>query len=467
MADDSRSVERPGRRPRSKAHPAPGSVPYPEHLTIAPPPYKPGIKRVGVDRWFKQEYHDREVEQIWKKVWQYACREEEIPNVGDYIVYDIAELSFIVMRKARDEFAAYWNACPHRGRKLKEFDGQGVSEIRCMFHGWAWNIDGSVKTIACAWDFPGTRGELGLQQVKVGVWGGFVFINPDPDCEPLADFLGTLPRHFEGANHDMAKRWKQVHVAAVIDANWKVVQEAFIEPWHVTTTHPQLVFAAEGARPTGGRWDDFGNWMRAAPNSPGDGQKPKPGWATTTDDPQEALDSWCDRNLNEPPPLVAHPGQSPSAEILRRNREYYRTVIGDKIDEYHDAELYGGDMVHVFPNFHPWGAFSRIVYRFRPYRSDPNRAIMDVLLMAAWPEDKPRPPPAEVHWLKPGEDTSATPELGYLARVFMQDIGNMSLVHEGLKTLPQRQVILSDHNEAPVRHFHDLYEKWMGLEDGE
>ena len=85
--------------------------PYPAHLTIESP-YRSGIKRVKTDRWYKREYHDREVERIWKKCWQMVCREEEIPDVGDYIVYDIAHLSFIVIRSGHAEFRAHWNSCP-------------------------------------------------------------------------------------------------------------------------------------------------------------------------------------------------------------------------------------------------------------------------------------------------------------------------------------------------------------------
>jgi len=443
------------------------SAPYPRHLTIESP-YKPGIKRVGVDRFFKQEFHDLEVERIWKKCWQMACREEDIPEVGDYILYDIAELSFIVMRTAADEIRAYWNSCPHRGRKLREFEGHGVTELRCMFHGWSWNIDGSSKDIPCQWDFTGTNEqEISLPRAQTGTWGGYVFINPDLAAESLADFLGTLPDHFEGANHDLSTRWKQVHVATIVDANWKVAQEAFIESWHVTTTHPQLVFAGRSRQLGGGRWDDFGNWMRAAPNTPSDKQKPKPSWSMITEDQQVAIDSYFDRHLNEEPSIVAHAGETYTSVTLNSARNFYRGVLGDKIDEYHDVELMGGGMVHVFPNFHPWSEFSRIQYRFRPYRSDPNRSIMDVMLLAPWPEDKPRPAPAKVHWLKPGEDTCASPELGQLARIFLQDIANMPRVQEGLKSSGTGYVILGEHHEAPVRHLHELYEKWMDLAEGE
>lgn len=446
--------------------PAPNTAPYPAHLVIESP-YKSQVKRVKTGRWYKQEYHDREVEMIWKKCWQMACREEEIPNVGDYIVYDIAHLSFIIMRSGEHTFQAYWNSCPHRARKIKDFDGQGVSELRCMFHGLAWNVNGAVKEIPCKWDFRGAEGEMALVEAQVGTWGGWVFINPDPKAESLASFLGTLPNHFEGANHDMAKRWKQVHVAAILDCNWKVAQEAFLETWHVATTHPQWAFGQEIKGSLAGRWDDFGNWMRYAPSLPTDKNPAKPDWVGYTDDAQAVVDTYYDRNLNEPPAHALHAGEIGMAHVFEDVREHYRAVLGDKVDQYHDVEFVAGDMISVFPNFHPWGAFSRIVYRYRPYGSDPNRSIMEVMLFQPWPEDQPKPPPAKIHWLKPGETTIDAPELGQLGRVFLQDIGNMKSQQEGIKTNGNGYVIFSDHNEAPVRHLHDLYEKWMGLGDGE
>lgn len=462
--------KRPGSKGASTARGkvAAGDIAYPEYLTVEKPPYRPGVMRVPVERFFKQEYHDLEVERIWKKAWQWVCREEDIPEVGDYIVYDVAELSFIIMRVAEDAYKAYWNACPHRARKLREFDGKCVTEIRCMFHGFAWQIDGSIKEIPSGWDFPGTKNEFGrLDEARTGTWGGFVFINPDDDSEPLADFLGEMPEHFENSNHDFSKRWKQVHVVADIPANWKVVQEAFLEAWHVNTTHPQLVFGGNEGEPSGTRWDDFGNWMRAAPALPTDMYKSPPDWAPPAESEQQAVDSHWDVNLNQTPDDVVQEGQSAAEVIAGRMREFYRDIIGDKVDEYHDVHMFGGEMVHVWPNFHPWGGLSRLVYRFRPYRDNPQRALMDIILLAPWPEDKPRPPPAPIHYLGPDEPISNAPELGMLARVFLQDMANMPRVQEGLKTSKQGYVILSNANEAPVRHLHNLYNQWMGLEDGE
>lgn len=264
-----------------KAGVDPKTIPYPDYLTVEKPPYNPRVMRVAVDRYFKQEYHDLEVERIWKKSWQWACRQEEIPEIGDHMIYEVANLSFIVIRTGENAFKAYWNSCLHRGRKIRDCDGKRATELRCMFHGWAWNIDGTMKDMTCGWDFPGTRDEVThLPEARTGAWGGFVFINPDPDGESLESFLGELPKHFEEGGHDFAKRWKQVHVIADLPVNWKVAQEAFIEAWHVISTHPQVVRPGGDRAVVGSRWDDFGNWMRSAPALPSDEYKTPPGWGT-------------------------------------------------------------------------------------------------------------------------------------------------------------------------------------------
>jgi len=75
-----------------------------------------------------------------------ACREEDIPDVGDTLVYDICDLSILVVRSGPDTIRAFYNACLHRGRQLKEADGNNT-ELRCAFHGYCWNLDGSLKQI--------------------------------------------------------------------------------------------------------------------------------------------------------------------------------------------------------------------------------------------------------------------------------------------------------------------------------
>ena len=101
--------------------------------------------RTTPHEYTSRAFHELEKEKLWSKVWQFACREEEIPDVGDTAVYDICDWSILVVRSAPDTIKAYYNACLHRGRQLREFSGW-TNELRCPFHGFCWNLDGSLAT---------------------------------------------------------------------------------------------------------------------------------------------------------------------------------------------------------------------------------------------------------------------------------------------------------------------------------
>ena len=155
-----------------------------------------GSADISKDRYTSRAWHELEVEHLWKRVWQFACREEEIPRPGDYQLYEIAGLSFIVIRTNDGSIKAYPNACLHRGRQLKDYSGH-CSEIRCSFHAFTWTIDGALAHVPARWDFPHIDTEaFHLPELQVGTWAGFVFINPDPNAEPLMDFIGGLDDHF-------------------------------------------------------------------------------------------------------------------------------------------------------------------------------------------------------------------------------------------------------------------------------
>jgi len=126
--------------------------PVPEVLRLESPRFL-GDADVPIERYISREYHELEKERLWKRVWQFACREEHIPGPGDYNVYEIADMSFIVVRQPDMSIKAYPNACLHRGRRLKDYDGH-CSELRCPFHGFAWALDGSLSDVPARWDFP-------------------------------------------------------------------------------------------------------------------------------------------------------------------------------------------------------------------------------------------------------------------------------------------------------------------------
>ena len=94
------------------------------------------------------------------------------------------------------------------------------------------------------------------------------------------------------------------------------------------------------------------------------------------------------------------------------------------VDEWSDAEMVDNLDYTLFPNLHPWGAYNRIVYRFRPNGDDHRSAIMEVMFLAPFTGE--RPPPAPVHQLGVDEPWTDAPELGVLGKVFEQDTFNMA-----------------------------------------
>src|SRR5207237_1909300 len=127
-------------------------------------------------------------------VWQVACREEEVPRPGDFVEYMIGDQSILVMRSADGSVGAYYNACLHRGTRLASGVGTFVEgRIRCRYHGWCYDLSGCVTDVPDRDEFPDLPLDLRLGQVRAETWGGFVFVNMDPEAEPLLDFLEPIP----------------------------------------------------------------------------------------------------------------------------------------------------------------------------------------------------------------------------------------------------------------------------------
>jgi nitrite reductase/ring-hydroxylating ferredoxin subunit len=422
--------------------------PVPDCLREQSAPYF-GDQDVPVAYYTDRKYHELEKEKLWSRVWQFACREEHIPQVGDTHVYDIADRSYLVVRVAPDQIKAYYNACLHRGRALRDASGP-ARELRCSFHGFCWNLDGSLKQVPCEWDFPQIDPDrFHLPEVQVGTWGGFVFINPDPDCVPLADYLGVMPAHF--AKWDLANRFVEVHVAKVIECNWKIAQEAFSEAFHVVATHPQLL---PGIGDANSQYDVWGNVSRAI--TPNGTPSPHLRWVPTE---QEMFDSMVDRRLDEDPVMVIPDGMTARQISGQASREALRSVVGDEIYTYSDAELADSLDYTLFPNFHPWGAFNRIVYRFRPNGDDHRTCIMECLYLSPFAGE--RPPPAQVHWLTADQRWMEADELGSLSRVFDQDSFNMPRVMAGLISAKKPGITLGLYQEIKLRQFYTALEEYF------
>jgi phenylpropionate dioxygenase-like ring-hydroxylating dioxygenase large terminal subunit len=207
------------------------------------PAFGEPYSRVPKERYTSPDWAALERERLWPRVWQMACREEDVPNVGDYVEYELGDVSILVVRSGRRTLKAFFNSCLHRGTRLRSGCGT-AEELRCPFHGWCWALDGTNLEVVDQHDFPGLDpATLRLPECRIDTWGGFVFVNLDPAAPPLETFLAQLvPQVAPYRLADMRiMAWRTVEVPA----NWKTVVDAFNETYHLFGTHLDSIVGSD------------------------------------------------------------------------------------------------------------------------------------------------------------------------------------------------------------------------------
>lgn len=432
----------------------------PAVLRLEQPSYL-GSAPVSVDRYFDQAVFEAEIEKIWKKTWQWVCREDHIPEPGDYYTYEVAHLSYIVVRQQDMSVKGFVNSCLHRATKFKRAEGIGAGDsIRCPYHGWTWENDGSLKSVPCAWDFSHIDpAKTRLPEVRVGHWGGFVFINPSPDGPSLDEYLAPLPEHF--ATWDIASRYVAVHVAKELPCNWKTAQEAFLESYHVVETHPQLLKGVGDANVQYDCHSDHVTRFYAASgvNSP---------HLANPLSEQELLSSMIlgDRKVLDPT-LVLNEGDTARTAMAR----YLRKVMGEQykcdLSDVSDSEMIDTIEYHVFPNMILFPGISLpMVYRFRPIGSDPNRTLFEILFLRPKPDGRESPEPPEPYHVAENESYAGAPGFDpAMGHVYDQDTDNLRAQQQGFRASATGVQNLGNYQEARIRHFQLIIDKYLAALD--
>jgi phenylpropionate dioxygenase-like ring-hydroxylating dioxygenase large terminal subunit len=421
----------------------------------------PPLEPIPAAHYTSREFHQREIDKLWKRCWQMACRENDIPQPGDYCEYTIADQTLIIVRQEDGSIRALRNTCLHRGTALIEGSGSN-SEFQCTFHGWTWKLDGSLKNVPCRWDFPRVSDDdYQLPRVQVDTWQGFVFVNFDPDCEPLADFVGpTLARHFE--LWPLEKRYKAVHVVKKIRCNWKVAMEAFMEDYHVFRTHPQMVGYAADCNSQYDIFDGRHSRMLTAMGA----ASPHLQDAYTAQDTVDSMiedmvaDVARDTDVKVEAPRIPD-GSTPRATLAGFMRASLKERLGIDFSDKADPEVLDAIQYQMFPNLIPWGGFSfPLVYRYRP-AEDPDWCWFDVMIMAPLPDGVPAPRDVQCTVLPSDEPWANCPELGGLGPVYDQDMVNLPKVQRGLHNDTMNSLMMAEYQERNIRDFHRRLEAFL------
>ncbi len=413
-----------------------------------------GDADLDAQRYTDPGFAAKEMTKMWAKTWQWACREEHIPEAGDRYVYDIGPYSVIISRDEAGALHAFRNSCTHRGTRLIGSEGTGFgSGITCPFHGWSWHCDGTLEQIPAKWDFPHVQPQThDLRPVACAVWGGFIFINLDTAAAPLSDQLEVMTEHFE--HFPLDTRRIKVHVQKRLPANWKAAQEAFLEAYHNVETH----HSPNGANT---QYDIFGRFVTRFIHNTG------------TYSPESLNDypgtEWRDPVLTEAEILARtvgitrelEAGETARAVAAEDGRSRLASALGESQADLSDSQILDSIEYHLFPNmfFFP-GINIPMVYRFRPDGDQVDTCLFDLLILEPWHAGQAKPFPPEPVFLDVNQSYTDVPELGWLGRVYDEDTGNLALQQQGLKSAG-KGLTLGNYQEARIRRIHQTLDEFL------
>jgi len=183
--------------------------------------------------YFDPDVYRAEIRSIFQRNWTYFCHASQIPHEGDYITGVVAEQSVYVMRDREGGVRGFFNVCQHRAHQLLTGSGNVKNVIRCPYHSWTYELDGSLRGAPkCEAVLNFRREDVKLQPVATEVIGGFVFVNLDPNAIPLAKSVPHFGEKLLAMCPEAAQLRYVTRQDFAIRANWKVVVENFLENYH-------------------------------------------------------------------------------------------------------------------------------------------------------------------------------------------------------------------------------------------
>ena len=397
--------------------------------------------RARKERYFDPAFYQLEEERLWSRVWQMACRLEEIPQPRDFAEYEILDQSVVVVRTEDGGVSAFQNACRHRGVKVVQGQGTCETGFICPFHGWCYGPDGQNTFVPRKKTFAEHNvqpQDLDLTPVRCEIWGGCAWINLDDDAPPLRQCIEPFATIMEAWRiESMRVEW---WYACRLPVNWKLAEEAFMEQYHVVEAHPQLVIP--GRDP-----------------SRGDG----------TGDPRPLIDAEIHylRTMSEGMAGMVHANDVRIAERLRDtielpadpmlamstwHRELNEAVVrwhraaGSDIPDLNELEAQGLNepMAYCFPHHFVLPMYSSASsYRFRPL--GPEETLMEIWSLTRFPEgaerEKPTSPEVWQH-----DDPRWPP-------IPAQDFSNLPRQQRGLHASGFEYMRLSEGVEGGISNF--------------
>ncbi|GAA4077754.1 aromatic ring-hydroxylating oxygenase subunit alpha [Nonomuraea soli] len=193
------------------------------------------------------EIFAEEQRRIFESLWHCAVRSDELTRPGAFKTVRIGRESVIVVRGRDDRLRAFLNVCRHRGARLcPEESGEVKRTIRCSYHAWAYDLDGTLVAAPNLVKMPDIdRVRYGMLPVHLREWLGYTWLclaDEPPDFEESVKGAATErlgdPAAIDRYHVDKLALGRRI--VYDVKANWKLIVENFMECYHCATIHPEL-----------------------------------------------------------------------------------------------------------------------------------------------------------------------------------------------------------------------------------
>lgn len=406
--------------------------------------------RIPRERYISPDFAALEQERMWPFAWQVACTVDHVPEPGDFYEYVAGHLSVLIVRGDDGQLRAFQNVCRHRGSILCTGQGSELSELRCPYHRWAWDLEGQLREVPSRKGFGSDfrNEDYPLFEARVDTWGPLVFVNLDPDAMSLPDYMDGMWHDADWARLD--EFHTDASISIPVNSNWKVVAEGFSDTYHVQGIHPEMLYTIDDVHAPQRLWTHCG----ASYQQYG---LPSPRVRDASD--QEVWDNWVttqglDRiGATEGEPLPEIPAGQTLRDVLAQRIRDVQAAKGVDLSDFDTDRLLTLSQYNLFPNTTVlvWGDMVNVLMA-RPGPSV-DEAVFAMFLFHRRPPGSPRTRVADI-------DLPADTPLG---TVMDQDVGLLRTAQKGLHQ-PGLDHLVVGSEEVRVINLHRNLERYLGIE---
>ncbi len=421
-----------------------------------------GAERYSKEGYFSPDYMVREWEKLWTRGWLIAGVSSDIPNEGDYFLFDIGDESIIVTNTDAG-VRAFYNVCSHRGSRLV-FEERGNKKVFvCPFHSWSFHNNGELRRITDEETFQPevVAHRPGLTSLACEVHAGIVFICMDESPPSLQEAIGLPEGYLEAYRIDQMKVVR--HVRSEWGSNWKVGVEAFYESYHLHAVHPE----------TRGVMGDLNVQYDLYPNGASRMIVPL-GQPSPRAHDQESVNEGL-RVMLQDAGVDPDSFEGTAADVRRAIQTGKRERaerLGLDYSRFVDGQLSDSWATGIFPNVqigcHPEAVF---IMRFLPHPTNPERFFYDTMTLLCPVDDPDYCPPG---WMglpegtdvsgrvRPNMECYGREEDAKLGLVLSQDSTLLPIVQQGMRSRGFKGQLWGE-QEQRLRHFHVELERRLAL----